>query len=302
MKIVNGSEQVLMLPLGGQMMTILPKNVSSDIVASKSLVLAAITTNTPENIGLVTYSAAELQVINSVTGSSPYLYQNLEDAVSKLIPEGIQPIVETRVLDGGEAVIQSVVKVNDKTSDLEFEELSKLKSAYKFSTDKITELESQIEKITKENQDLSNKLKESELTSKNQSIDADLVKKSGDLEKTRAKLESLLQDEQGKSAELTSKLDEASKLIIEKNKKIEELSSYANLKEELDKLKDQNQNLISDLKESSDKITELSKSSVNPDELDKAKRDTDNYKAILAKTVETNKLVWNGAEGCYLPL
>ena len=272
MKIVNGSNKVLMLPLGGTMMTIMPKSVSGDIVASKALVTAAITTASVKELGLVTYSAAELQLINEVSGAAPFIYQDLEDATTKLLPEGEAPIVEQRVVQGGETVAIATERVGGVPSSANLEEIQSLTAQLGEQTAKVETLEKESKQKSDTIQKLENEIKELKLTAGKAQKDPELEKKLIDLETTKGKLEKLLSEEQDKNASITKDLEEAKTLLSQKNQKIEELQNAETA------------------------------SGIDPEELKKAQDEAKRFKDLLAKTVERNGLAWNAEEKAYLPV
>lgn len=305
MKIVNGSSSVLLLPLGGSMMPILPKNVSGDVVATKQLVTAAITSLGVDQLGLVTYSAAELQVINSITGAAPFLYQNLDDAIAKLIPGGVKPIVETRIVAGGETVMQKSEEQQENPGTLHADpnaskELLEAKTSLGELAEQLKEKDETIktlnEKVTSKDQEIKGlNTKITDLTAKlNAPADnSEHEKQIKNLNATIDKLTTNIDASDTENKKLKDKIASLEKLVAEKSAKIDEL---ATAEQGVDPAK--LDEALAAQKVAEDKFATLEKDYAElKQNFDKAA----NFKTILEKTRDKNNLVWSKDEGCYIP-
>lgn len=271
-------------------MPILPKNVSGDVVATKQLVTAAITSLGVDQLGLVTYSAAELQVINSVTGAAPFLYQDLDDAVANLIPGGIKPVVETRIVSGGETVMQKSEEQQENPGALYADknaskELLEAKTSLGELAEQLKEKDETIktlnERVTSKDQEIKGlNTKITDLTAKlNAPADnSEFKKQIKNLNATIDKLTSTIDERDTENKNLKDKIVTLEKLVTEKSAKIDETLAAQKVAE--------------------DKAITLEKDYA---ELKQNFEKAANFKTILEKTRDKNNLVWSKDEGCYIP-
>lgn len=273
-----------MVPLGAGMLTVMPHSVSGDVVATKQLVFIVISSLPIGKIGIVTFSAAELQVINSVTGAAPFLFNTLEEAVQKLIPGGVKPTKETRIINGDGSV---AAQVSESASGDQAPEGQGQPSAE--TLQQVEDLKHQLDDANASNKTLSDLVKQrearvselekqiTELTAKvnNPQPDEASAKEIKDLKDTIAKRDEAINAEQDNNAELTSRVKELEQLLSEKSQKVDELSKQTSEgipKAEYDKVVEEKAQMESNY---------------------------NNIRSILAKTVETNKMTWNKEEGVY---
>lgn len=297
----------------------MPHNVSGDIVPSKDIVQAVITAGQVGEIGIVAYSGAELQVINTVTGSAPFIYDSLDKAVEKLIPGGVKPIVEQRVVSGGETVMVSTEVPT--TPEKQEESDGKTYSA------QIQLLFDQNEKLSKDNKSLTEQLaaekntvstqkeKIAELESKlklqigAQTDNETLTKKVNDLIATNKNLEKMLNEQQEENAKLTTEIEtlkkESSALINKgsestaaKDKEIADLKKQ--IEEQKVALSKKDEELSAQDNSNSEEVEAKLKGM--EDKLKEANAGLERFRGILNKTVKENGLTWDAKQGFYIPV
>lgn len=308
MKVVNGSKKVILLPFGQQMINILPENISQDLVANRELVRAIIVSALPNQIGIVTYSAAELALINEVSGAAPFIYDNLETAIEKLLPEGIKPVVEQRTVIGGEVVkVEAEIQNQENTSNGDLQKLIEENETLK---EKVNVAEAAAASNKQRVEQLEKELSEAKVAATQPVEDVETKKKLQDAETVISKLQTNISDEQEKNAKLTKELEEAQKTASNYLKKISEIEASKG---------DENQKMMSQISEQGSVISkqnaeieslkkQIDELSTAPGEsfdsikaeLEKAKSECEKFKGLLSNTVKLNGLVWNAEQQGYI--
>lgn len=311
MKIINGSNRVIMAPFGESMITIMPKNVSGDVVASKELVRAIITSGRTNEVGLVTYSSAELQLINEVSGAAPFIHEDIDKAINKLIPEGVKPVIEQRVIQGGETVLVQTEQVSPETeaetSITDSEEIKSLVEASENMKIEIKKLKERNVFLEKSKADLEEQI--SSLKNQEQpTVDVEEYEtKITQLKATNSNLEKLLNEAQTENAKLTESVE---KLKTE-NGKLQKSSTDSSSKkdEEIAKLKSQiaeQASTISRLETVEAKNSDDSDSQKVIDDLTKkleeANAGFERFRKLLNNTVKANELSWDAANERYIKM
>lgn len=309
MKIVNGSNRVIMAPFGGTLITIMPKNVSGDLVANKELVRAIITSGKISEVGLVTYSSAELQLINEVSGAAPFIHDDIDEAINKLIPGGIKPIVEQKVISGGETVLVQTEEVGSESAVTptepvtEVKELVEQNETLKIEKKKLSE---QIAALVSDKKNLADKVAELNAQIVKVSDNEELEKKVNDLTATKKSLEGLLEQAQESNAKLTEELE---KQKTETAKLLKSAGDKSNTQEEeLTKLRSQIAEQAAALKKKDEELATKG-SSADADKtieeltskLNEANAGLERFRKILNNTVKTNNLTWDAKGEQYVP-
>lgn len=74
----------------GDMIQIMPGEVSRVIIASRNIVLSAMDLGSPSEVGIIISGSYEMDIAKSITGVVPYLYTDEAEAKSKLIDPSIE--------------------------------------------------------------------------------------------------------------------------------------------------------------------------------------------------------------------
>lgn len=305
MKIINGSNRVIMTPFGNSLLTIMPHNVSGDVVASRDLVRAIITSAKVNEVGIVTYSSAELSLINEISGAAPFIYDDLDTAITKLIPGGVEP-VEQRVIQGGETVlVQTESSKNDEKKDTP-EEIQTLVNSIEELKKKVSSLQAELSAEKSTNSQLNDTIQNLKLQLTDQQDAEELNKKVLDLQATNKNLEKLLSQSQDENAKLTESIETYKKDAAAALKKASTNDSAKD--EEIAKLKAQISEQAAMLKSleekaaNNDNSTDLeSKLSEMEANLKEANVGLEKFRGLLNNTVKNNNLVWDAKKGYYVP-
>lgn len=242
MIIINATKTVkTILTARGDVMTIQPGGQSEMTVASSYLVRAAMKLGDPSEIGIVINGSYEMQVASQITGSAPYLYTDLQEALSKLIDPSID---YTAKLDNSKNVLQlqdELAGKNKRIKDLE-SEIGELNSRLTLAeaADLKADLEKQVRTLETENKNVtSDKLRlekqlsesQDQVTKQNDALNQ-LRQQVGEKDQILSQLNAQIKDLTAKlesatvsgSAELEAKLSEANAKVTE----LEELVATAN--------------------------------------------------------------------------
>jgi myosin heavy subunit len=257
MLILNATTQVKsVMTDSGDLITILPGQLSRMIIASKNLIISAINLGTPQEIGVILNTSYELTIAQGITGSTPYLYTDQNEAIAKLIDPSMNYQSE---LNTNKVNHENEFNLIAKDKEIEGlrKEVANLTAQLEASkTDtKIEDLQAQMAKDAKtlidtqsERDRLKSQLTEAqdtikELTDKNNSLTTDLSNRTNEvraLSKTNQNLSDKILDMEKnapKPSDLEAKVNEAlekDKIIVQKDQKIEELKG--SLQESVDQI------------------------------------------------------------------
>jgi len=156
MIIINGTKiSKSILASNGDIINIPPGGQSQLTIASSYLIRAAMKLGDPTEIGIVINGSYEMQVASSITGSAPYLYTDLNEALSKLIDPNTD---YTAKMDNSKNihVYQDELKGKDETIKMLNSEIADLKSKLSIAeaSDLKSDLERQIKTLESENKTL----------------------------------------------------------------------------------------------------------------------------------------------------
>lgn len=87
MRIYNGKNVQLDLPLGSQRIVIAPKSVSGDIMPSNEFLSLLVTSYDYSEIALIVAGPYEINMCADVSGSVGFVCQSLEEAVERFAPK-----------------------------------------------------------------------------------------------------------------------------------------------------------------------------------------------------------------------
>lgn len=184
MQILNATTQVKSVMTDrGDFITINPGEISRLIIASRNLIIGTMKLGTPSEIGIIISGSYEFDIAASITGSTPYIYSDLQEAKSKLLDPSIDykaNLNTAKVNHANEELI--------KQKDQRIEEYKK----------QIKDLESQIEDAKKTGEDnlVENQRKYKELEGR-----------FVDVQKERDRIKSQLQEAQDQVSNLNENLN-----------------------------------------------------------------------------------------------
>lgn len=87
MRIFNGKNVQLDLPLGSQRIVIAPKSVSGDIMPSNEFLSLLVTSYDYSEIALIVAGPYEINMCADVSGSVGFVCQSLEEAIARFTPK-----------------------------------------------------------------------------------------------------------------------------------------------------------------------------------------------------------------------
>jgi chromosome segregation ATPase len=278
MQILNATTQVKSVMTDrGDFITINPGEISKLIIASRNIIIGTMKLGTPSEVGIIISGSYEFEIASSITGSTPYIYTDLEEAKSKLLDPSIdyKSNLNTSKLNKAneELIRQNEEVINDLNN-----QIKKLKADLKDASSvnesqlveserKYKDLESKFINVQTERDRLKSQLTESQdqvsnLTENLNSLRKEYSNNRSYYDEAQKTIDSL-------SAQLKVMTDEKSKLqseVDDLKSNMESIESKPDIpvteSEEYKKLQSENQDLKSNLKDATDTI-EAMKSKFN---------------------------------------
>ena len=99
MRIYNGTNSVMSLPLmGNERITISPKTPSGHILCSSGIISLLITSYTTDEIALIVSGPFEISTCANVPAAVDYVVQSLEEAIERFTPKNVEqkPVEEPK--------------------------------------------------------------------------------------------------------------------------------------------------------------------------------------------------------------
>jgi len=283
MIIVNATKTVkTILTARGDVMTIQPGGQSEMTVASGYLVRAAMKLGDPSEIGIVINGSYEMNVASQITGSAPYLYTDLQEALSKLIDPNID---YTARLDNSKNVLQLKDELEGKNAEIKKlqAEIGELNSRLTLAeaADLKADLEKQVRTLEVDNKNLTGdkmrlekQLSESQdqVTKQNETLnqlrqvvgekDQVLSQLNNQVKDLTAKLEAASVNDskelEAKIAESSAKIEELENLVATANARCNELQEVnGDYETQIKRLQESKDAAMANLKEASETIEKM---------------------------------------------
>jgi chromosome segregation ATPase len=226
MIIINATKIVkTILTSNGDIMTIEPGGKSELTVASGYLIRAAMKLGDPNEIGIVIDGSYEMQIASQITGSAPYLYTDINEAMHKLIDPNVD---YTAKLDNSKNVLQLQDELAGKNAEIkklqaEIGELNSrltLAEASDLKADlekQVRTLETEVKDLTSDKLRLQKQLEESQdQVAKNTETLNQIRQQVGEKDQLISQLNAQIKDltskvENNKSDEIVSELEAVTK-------------------------------------------------------------------------------------------
>lgn len=291
MLILNATTKVkCVMTDNGSLVSIMPGEVSTLIIASRNLIIAAMELGSPQEVGIILSGSYELDIAKTITGSIPYLYTDEMEAKAKLLDASIDyksnlnagkvnaqneellKIKDQQIMDLKKQLVEAedrIAKGSNSTTELKLEYNKKLAST-----------ESALEKAAVERDRFRNQLIESQDQVK------DLTDKVNLLQAQNGKISQELSGAMNKISELTEQLDaptaaEDNEDLMKANQTIQELTETVDsLNSKLSSAKDEVKGWKKGCEERDSKVKELT------NELTEASNIIDNMKSEFNKACE----------------
>lgn len=295
MIIINATKIVkTILTSNGDIMTIEPGGKSELTVASGYLIRAAMKLGDPNEIGIVIDGSYEMQIASQITGSAPYLYTDINEAMHKLIDPNVD---YTAKLDNSKNVLQLQdelagrnaeikklqAEIGELNSRLTLAEASDLKADLE---KQVRTLETEVKDLTSDKLRLQKQLEESQdQVSKNTETLNQIRQQVGEKDQLISQLNSQIKD-------LTSKVEanKSDESVVSHNEELTE--ENANLKASIAKWEADYLAVESDYKKSIDDYEEVTKKLEKSEE---AKQAALNNLKEAAETIDNMKTSFNAA-------
>lgn len=300
MQVLNATKSVKsILADDGELIQILPGQVSKVFTASSHTIRAAINLGDPSEIGIILGGSWERDIAKTITASADYLYTDLNEAKGKLIDPSIDYSESARAdissMKDTAKEQQYKEKINILTAELDLakSEIASLKNNTELSNlqDKLTDQINLNKELEKERDNIKSQLTESQ----------DQV---SDLSKDYQKLKSQMNDNQNIMMEAQKKVDELSAKIAEYESNASNIevdtSKMKELQQNVDDLYAENQDFKSKLSKKDEEIDKLvkqvedlniqlgeaSESAVNSEELEKLREENSKLKENLKEATD----------------
>lgn len=293
MQILNATKSVKsILADDGELITILPGEVSKLFTASSHTIRAAINLGEPNQIGIVLGGSWERDIAKTILACADYLYTDLDEAKSKLLDPSI---------DYKNSFSDSVSEIKNTANDTKYQKIiSELESKLRDKDNRISELENNVEfsnlqakyddslerikELEKERNNFHSQLQDSQ--DQLASITKDYTKVKDQFSNTQAQLiesSKTVDDLSNKISEYEAKLNSASSEDLDELKKnVEDLyKENQDFKSKLIKKDEEIENLTKNLEKLNSDLSEAYENSVDPSELESAKKLNEELKANL---------------------
>jgi chromosome segregation ATPase len=287
MIIINATKIVkTILTSNGDIMTIEPGGKSELTVASGYLIRAAMKLGDPNEIGIVIDGSYEMQIASQITGSAPYLYTDINEAMHKLIDPNVD---YTAKLDNSKNVLQLQDELAGKNAEIkklqaEIGELNSrltLAEASDLKADlekQVRTLETEVKDLTSDKLRLQKQLEESQdQVAKNTETLNQIRQQVGEKDQLISQLNAQIKDltskvENNKSDEIVAELEAVTKenaslkeslakwendySIAEADHK-KAIEDYEEVAKKLEKSEEARQAALSNLKEAAETIDNM---------------------------------------------
>lgn len=275
MQILNATTQVKSVMTDrGDFITINPGEISRMIIASRNIVLGTMKLGTPQEIGIIVSGSYEFDIVSSITGSTPYVYSDLQEAKSKLLDPSIDykaNLNTSRINHANEEMIKmkddEINSLKSKIKDLE----SKIDNAKKSSEDELVEsqrkykdLEGKFVEVQKERDRIKSQLNESQdqISNLNENLN-NVRKESMSNKEYYTKSQEMVDNVTSQLKAMTDDRDAAKANAENLQKELDTLkANQAQVvppteSDEYKKLQSENESLKSNLKDASDTIESM---------------------------------------------
>lgn len=206
MIIVNATKVVKTIMTDkGSLVSIMPGECSTLMIASRNLIITAMNLGTPSEIGIVINGSYEMDIAKNITGSVPYLYTDIEDAKAKLLDPSIDYKSKLETVKISAEVEETINKKDEEIKSLKniISEKDRMIANLEADT-RSDELEAEVTKLTKENKDLiSDKTR---LASQVKELQDQITNQNDTLNNLRSENGTLVQEAAGQS-DLINKLN-----------------------------------------------------------------------------------------------
>lgn len=260
MIVLNATKQVKSLMTDrGDFINIEPGSESRLVIATRNMIIGAMKLGSPMEIGIIISGSYEFEIAKSITGSTPYLYTDVDEAKAKLLDPNID---YKQNINADKINYQSQEQIKEMTVEMEGlkSTIQELKNKLKTATEsdesarveserKYKDLEGKFIKVQEERDRIKSQLAESQdqvsnLTGNLNSIRKEYEDTKGYYAETQKVVDKLTAELKTAKDELASCKSESDEIDVTKSKE------YIDLASEVSSLKDS-------LKEASETIDNM---------------------------------------------
>jgi len=291
MQVLNATKSVKsILADDGELIQLLPGQVSKLFTASSSTIKAAINLGDPNQIGIILGGSWERDIAKSITACAPYLYTDMEEAKSKLLDPSIdyesKAKAEVSVMKDTAKEQQYLTEIETlrKMIEAKDERIAEISNNIELSKlqDKLTDAENRIKDTEKERDNYKSQLTEaqdqvSDLSRDYNKIKNQLNQNQNTLIEAQKKIDELSEENQNlKNAEQPA---DNSAEVSELRQNVDDLfKENQDLKKKLTKKDSEIENLSSQIEDLNMQISNSTEADINIENL---KTENENLKSAL---------------------